>query len=160
MGGGSIAFRDEEGPQRLKPVCPVCNVGRRTVPERVQQGQCLVPNPVPEVIRFGVGSIFPVSHVPGAARFGELSSSQGEKRTEQPAFCIHSGHGGESERIGRPHEVKQNRFRLIVAVMGRDNVCRAALAVAGFGAQPFEMGITDFPGFGLHTVLGLSLIHI
>jgi len=138
----------------LKPVCPVRNVGCRTGPERVQQRQCLVPNPVPEVIRFGVGSILSVRYVPGVARFGELSSRQGEERTEQPAFCINSGHGGEGERVGGPHEVKQHGFCLVVAVVCRDDVGRAALAVAGFGAQPCEVGITDFPCFGLHAVLG------
>ena len=113
-----------------------------------------MPNPVSEVIRFGVGSILAVCHVPGAACFDELSSSQGEERAQEPAFCIHSRHGGEGERIGRTHEVEQHGFCLIVALVGRDDVGRAALEIAGFGAQPFEVGITDFPGFRLHAVLG------
>ena len=95
-----------------------------------------------------------VCHVPGAARLGELSSSQGEERTQEPTLCIHSRHGSEGERIGRPHEVEQHGFCLVVAVVRRDDVGRVALAVAGFGAQPLEVGITDIPGFRLHAVLG------
>ena len=37
-----------------------------------------MPNPVSEVIRFGVGSILTVSHVPGAARCWNVSDGKGE----------------------------------------------------------------------------------